>query len=782
MQEKNSFINNNRNISKKKSENIKIPKKMQEKIKENSNHTTTYNNKNSNSNNNSILMYKPNMKIDLSKNYKRKNLRSISHSTKCMMKIKYRDKEKEKYQLLNKTKNKYSLTKEKKDKKIENLNLTKSKKSQNTKDILISKNYNYDLNNHSFNYFRKSQKSNNNNNNSLRNIESSSYSDFYRGAKKKLSKYNKKEKNLSNNTSYKNKNNFILPFFYRVKKHNIKKKIYYTDKADFYNVLQNINNIPMAELAIKLASLSERKWLNEIRDNLALIEKNKSINFDSIILNEFIKGRLALQEDFNWLLWGVSYVLQNKIVINKNNLNISENAENANKKINFNNVEDINNILSVNNIDKLKEGFIYNGVFFCLLDKIDNYDKIKIIKREIKSLNLLFLDYIQLLDNIPANINETKPLLTNNILFPLLSMAEFSYYYIFASMALELSFTDKNTKKNSNEEEYLYNYCNEVDITNFNVNNLKNSPFFANLTENNLLNLNNGKFLLVNIAKDLHPLLVPKNVDGNANDNLDVNKKNLDNYIFLKYPLITNQIKKDENFFNKSSFLIYFKYFINYLISNKYITDMPSLEYEMNKFGINKCFYLFILSKIKFNNSCDIETNNNISSLIKIYILVKLLTRIEDLQFVQTSNIINTNTTSEEEKINDNNNCMTTNNKNILNDLEKENKSETSCCTGTENAKLNPKKNIKYNTEKKSDLNTIYINFNEIFHKDNANANNDDKNNNKNLYSKSIKIISQLILFVLAPQSPFVEINKDDLTRKLLCQANLYFKFKYVKC
>ena len=115
MQEK---IMNNRNISKKKSENIKIPKKMQEKIKDNSNIVSSYNYKNNSSNNNSILMNKPNLKIDIGKNCKRTNFRSISHSTKCMMKVKYRDKDKEKNQPLIKRKNKYSLTKEKKTENI----------------------------------------------------------------------------------------------------------------------------------------------------------------------------------------------------------------------------------------------------------------------------------------------------------------------------------------------------------------------------------------------------------------------------------------------------------------------------------------------------------------------------------------------------------------------------------------------------------------------------------------------------------------------------------------
>ena len=762
MQEKNI---QNRNISKKKSENIKIPKKLVEKIKENS-ITSNYNyNSNNQYNNNSILMNKSNVKIDLYKNNKRTDFRSISHSTKCMMKIKDRDKDKEKEKYQQRIKynnNKYSITKDNKKESKEKKS-SKSKKYQNTKDIFITKNNNYDLNNHSFNYFRKSQSNNNNinNNNSLKNIESSCYSDFY--CPNKINSIPKIKNNENNHIyNYEHKYNFILPFYYCVKKgdkkYNIKKKINYSDKTDYYDILQNLNNLPICDLAAKIVGLAERKWLSELKDNLALIEKNKSINFESNILNEFLKGRLVIQEDFNWLLWGVSYIYQNKIIINKNQLNPIEN-ENPEKKINYNNIEDINNGLSLNDIDKWKEGFIYNGVYFCLLDKIENYNEIKMIKREIKSLNLLFLDYIQLLDNIPANINEVKPLLTNNIIFPLLSIAECSNYYIMASLALDPSFLDKN--KNSNEDDYIYNYYNDVNLSNYNLNNLKNSPFFANLKENNLVNLNNGKFLLVNISKDLHPLLVPKNIDNDEN----IYDNNYSNCIFLKYPLITNHITKEENFYNKSSFLIYFKYFINYLTSNKYITDMPSLEYEMNKFDINKCFYLFILSRIKFNNSCDIETNNNISSLIKIYILVKLLTRIEEVQFIKN----NKNIEEKNDDIN-NNNFIKTNNT----DIDKENKSETSC--GTTNAKNNSKTNIKYNTEKKNELlNTIYKNFNEIFHKENQ------YNKCKNINNRGIKTISQLILFILSPKSSSIEINIDDLVHKLLYQTNLYLnKFKKI--
>ena len=104
----------NRNISKKKSENIKIPKKIQEKIKENCNFTTAGNisnffHNNNIYNSNGVSMNKSNMKININKNYKSSNLRNISHSTKCMSKIK--EKIKDKNQAIIKAVNKYSVTK-----------------------------------------------------------------------------------------------------------------------------------------------------------------------------------------------------------------------------------------------------------------------------------------------------------------------------------------------------------------------------------------------------------------------------------------------------------------------------------------------------------------------------------------------------------------------------------------------------------------------------------------------------------------------------------------------
>ena len=748
MQERNI---NTRNISKKRSENIKIPKKTTEKIKD-SNNLIMNHNYNNNSINNSILLNKSSSKID-----KKANMRNISQSTKCM---KTKGDEKEKSNVIFKAKNKYSITREK-DRDY-NTNVIKKdekhfkskKKYMNTKDILLNRN---NINNHSFNHFKKMPYLISNNG-SLKNIDSSYNNEIYNPSSYKACKIPKFRKY--------DKKNIFLPFFYHSKKseirNNFKRKIIRSKRSDFNNALKDINSISNIDLANKLLSIPERAWIEELKENSALIdknlnsEKNKNINNENNntnensndnLLNDFIKGRVIIQEDFNWILWSMGIVCW--IMIEKNEKYYN----------NFLFLKSVSN-LNLNDITKWKEGFIYNGIYFRLFNKIDNYNNIKIIKREIKSLNLLFLDYIQLLDNIPRNkySNYSKPLLTSNILFPLISLIELTDYYLLASLALEPSF-EKNKIKSFilNEEEYFINnnYYNEVDISNYNTENLKYSPFFANLTDNNLLNLNNGKLLLINVNKDLHPLMIPEK------NEMQYNEEIYKNNIYLKYPVITHVVGKEEQVFNKA-FLNYFEYFVNYLQNNKYIIDIPNLEYEMNKFGINKCFYLFILSKIKLNNSCDFDTNNNICSLIKIYILVKLLTKIDEIHYSKNSK-------------NNNPNNFNNNKYNIKNESNKDTKSESSYATASHktNNKSNSRKNIKYSTEKK------YLEFNTKMTNSTSNSSNIIKNKNVNINKRGIKFIAQLVLTILNPKSSFIEINIDYLIYKLLFQSNIYLeKFK----
>ena len=748
MQERNM---NARNISKKLSENIKIPKKASEK---NSNNLISSNIYNSNSINNSLLLNKSNAKID-----KKTNLRNISQSTKCM---KTKVEERDKSNLIFKAKNKYSITREKDREYNTNINKKECKhykskrKYMNTKDILLNKN---NINNHSFNHLKKGPNLISNNNNAPKNID---YSNYYHEI------YNPSSYKINKIPKYRyDKKNICLPFYYHSKKiefrSNCKRKKIISKRIDYINALKELNLISNIDISIKLLSLPERAWLDELKENSSLIEKNKTLNnnennnsITNEILNEFMKGRIVLQEDFNWILWSMGIIFWNAIENNKKLGNINS--------LNYN----ISNI-NFNDIEKWKEGFIFNGVYFRLFHKAENFDKIKIIKREIKSLNLLFLDYIQLIENIPNNkySNNTKPLLTNNIIFPLISLLELTDYYLLASLALEPSFEKKYTQSFIlNEEEYFNNntYYNDVNISNYNIENMKHSPFFANITENNLLNLNNDKFLLINATKDLHPVMIQEKSDIQDNKGLYINN------IYLKYPIIIHVLGKEEQVFNKN-FLNYFNYFINYLQNNKYIIDIPSLEYEMNKFGINKCFYLFILSKIKLNNSCDFDTNNNICSLIKIYILVKLLTKIDEIQYSKDNNNIDNNNVNNlnEEKYNN------------KNDLNRDNKSESSYATASHktNIKSNSRKNIKYSTEKKClEFNTQMKNS--ISNSSNINKYNSSKNKNLNTNKRNIRFISQLVLTILNPKSHNIEISIDYLIYKLLYQSNIYLE-RFVK-
>ena len=743
MQERNI---NTRNISKKRSENIKIPKKINEKIKVRNNLITNHNYNNNNINN-SILLNKSSSKID-----RKVNMGSVSQSTKCM-KTKGEEKEKDRLNLIYKTKNNYSIVKEK-DRVYTINNITKKEEKKNkskkkyisTQDILLTK---YNINNHSFNNIIKT-KNLNSNNSSLKNIDSSYYHKIYEPSNHKRSKIPKFHKF--------DKKNIILPFYFHLKKsqltNNCKRKKIFSTRSDFDKVLKNLNSLSSFNLAKKILNIPERAWLEELKENSALIEKNNNLNnenndmnyISNNILNDYIKERILLQEDFNWLLWAMGITFFHKVLKNEKNLE---------------DLGNFNNISNLNDINTWLKGFIFNGIYFQIFKKVENYNKIKIIKREIKSLNLLFLDYIQLLDNIPQNYNnsDSKNLLTNNILFPLISLLELTDYYLLASLALEPSFEKKDVKSFIlNEEEFINNnsYFNNINISNYNTENLRHSPFLINLTENNLLHLNNGKFFIINASKNLHPLMIPETKDNQDNESIYKNN------IYLKYPIITHIIGKEEKVFN-DAFLKYFENFINYLQNNKYIIDIPNLEYEMNKFGINKCFYLFILSKIKLNNSCDFETNNNICSLIKIYILVKLLTKIDEIQFNKNNN-------------QDKNN----NNKNELNS---ENKSESSYATDSHktNIKSTSKKNIKHFSEKK------HIEFhtkmtNSTSNTSNVNIYNQYSNksyNNINMNKRGIKFISQLILTILNPKSSLIEINIDSLIYKLLEQSNIYIeKFK----
>ena len=159
-------------------------------------------------------------------------------------------------------------------------------------------------------------------------------------------------------------------------KYNFKRKKIPNIRSDFNNVLKCLNKISNFDLANKLVSLSERDWLEDLKENSIFLDKNinseknknannENTNSNSInnnfknTLNEYIKERISIQEDFNWLLWGLGIGFWN-VLIQKT-------------RKNFENFGNINRIIpNINDISKWREGFIYNGVYILLLDKVDN--------------------------------------------------------------------------------------------------------------------------------------------------------------------------------------------------------------------------------------------------------------------------------------------------------------------------------------------------------------------------------------------------------------------------
>ena len=426
---------------------------------------------------------------------------------------------------------------------------------------------------------------------------------------------NKSNTNYSKNIKIDKNNNYIfnrsnskndiilldepkLPFYYKLKpinddNNNIKNSnITYSTENDFNSILMPIAKLEHKDICYQFLSLNQRNWFQDKINIYSILLSNRTYNnnikLDSFKYKNFIHYLLKLQEDFNWLLWSMSYYIKNKdnknFINNNNNLNI-----------------DINLIY--------KEGIIYKGIYFKI---IKQFEIIKNIKNEIKCLNYSFLDYLQLLDNIHLedinnnninnnnftinNINNTNnnynnlPLLSNYLFFPLIAYSEFNGEFLLASEIFPTSIDDNNYDLNAS----------------FNLNDLNYSPIFKNLNKNHLIKINNY-FTLINTNK-----LIP----------------NLCENIKIKYSLLNNNIDITKDFIQKSNYISFLNYFINLIQRNKYINDIDNVNYEFNKFGINKFFLPYVIAKLKGeNNNNVINSTNNIVNLIKIKILVKILFR-----------------------------------------------------------------------------------------------------------------------------------------------------------
>ena len=384
-----------------------------------------------------------------------------------------------------------------------------------------------------------------------------------------------------------------IPFFYKFLQTKIENN-YFSESQSYSLILKNISNTSLDNICIKLLNLEQRNWLKErilIISKLLSRDYNNS-TIDSVFLNKYIHTRMKLQEDFNWLIWAMTYYFQR--IQSKKIINIPQ-----------------------NNSNEWDEGFIYKGIFFKILK---NEKEIKEFEKERKSLNMFYLEYIQMLDNISITpLNKDKILLSNQVLFPLMGYCFFDGLYLIGT---EVFYETK------------INDC--VNLSNFNLDDVELSPLFSRLSYNNLLTIKNPnsnddyKYILINTSHVIPNLISVNNYD-----------------VRINYPLINSNIIYDYHFFFKSNFINYLNSFINFISRNKYITDLDSLDYCRKRYGINKIFYFYILSKIEHNNSLDPETNNNVVNLIKIELIGKIIKKCitcdsdVSIDFIEeTSNII----------------------------------------------------------------------------------------------------------------------------------------------
>ena len=217
-----------------------------------------------------------------------------------------------------KSKNKYSITRDKdrgnNNKKNDKFNKSK-KKYTNTKDILLNKNHSKDINNHSFNHFKKIQ--NSNSNNRLKNIDDIYYSNIniknnkiprFKKYEKKLKKYEQikteqnieklkectfkpdmsktinrnlsyNKKHITTNNDNDNNKSFNYVDFYQYKKSKENKKENKIKKSNEKNILikKNVNN--------KKLKLKEIKNDTDIKTS----NNKKFLEFHSLIIQKSLK-------------------------------------------------------------------------------------------------------------------------------------------------------------------------------------------------------------------------------------------------------------------------------------------------------------------------------------------------------------------------------------------------------------------------------------------------------------------------------------------------------------
>ena len=338
-----------------------------------------------------------------------------------------------------------------------------------------------------------------------------------------------------------NKDEFQL---YHLNEFNFNPENKYSKGKDFDDLLQSQiykNKINFTNLIL---SLPERKWYSEL---IELSDKFKSTrlqkNIDDIFLSEYLNKMIKIYNHFNHLVLALSYYYSYSLFLKKN-------FWFKNERINLPNYKSLEYI----------RGFDWKGLHIRVLP----YDQAKKVIREVKSLKCAFFDFLTLFNN--KNYDDINNLLSNEIIFPLMSYAYIGGIILYVSVEIKKFYYDSNylnsniiQKNGPNRLDKLYKslirkslrFSDKNDFNN-NINDctIDNSDDNFSFDENIL----NEEINISNYSKiDLNETKILKNI---KEDNLlkifdeynDENKSDRKYKFILKnaYDLIPDLFKEDD--------------------------------------------------------------------------------------------------------------------------------------------------------------------------------------------------------------------------------------------
>ena len=230
-----------------------------------------------------------------------------------------------------------------------------------------------------------------------------------------------------------NKSNLILSFddfeynenkeniqLYYLNEFNFNSFYKYSKEKDFDDLLQSQVYKNKVNFTNLILSLPERKWyeeLIELSDKFKFLRQNKKIN-DSFLI-EYLNKMIKIYNHFNHLVWALSYFYSNSLFLKKNYWF-------KNEKINLPYYKSLEYI----------KGFEWKGLHIRIL----TYSQAKKIIREIKALKYAFFDFLNLFNN---NYNDNN-LLSNEIIFPLISYSYIGGIVLYASVEIKKFCYDSN--------------------------------------------------------------------------------------------------------------------------------------------------------------------------------------------------------------------------------------------------------------------------------------------------------------------------------------------------